>query len=71
MHPDRLRPPLGAQFAATILEVANKFLLLGVDRDDRLASSLERLNFGIDVLELSVAVGVAGAFARLCIWLAG
>jgi hypothetical protein len=39
------------------------------DRDDRLASSLERLHFSIDVLELSVTVGMAGAFARLCIGL--
>ena len=44
-------------------------LLLGVDRDDRLAGSLERLHFGIDVLELSVTVGMAGAFARLRIGL--
>jgi hypothetical protein len=28
MYPDRLRLPLEAQFAATILEVANKFLFL-------------------------------------------
>ena len=69
MHPDRLGLSLGAQFATAILEVANGFLLLGVDRDDGLASSLERLHFGIDVLELSVTVGMAGAFARLCIGL--
>ena len=65
MPPDRLGLSLRAQFATAILEVANEFLLLGIDRDDRLARSLERFDFGIDVLELSVTVGMAGAFARL------
>src|SRR3984885_11406642 len=69
MHPDRLGLSLGGQFATAILEVANGFLLLGVDRDHRLAGSLERLHLGIDVLELSVTVGMAGAFARLRIGL--
>src|SRR5580698_395029 len=50
-------------------EVSNKFFLLGVNRDDGLASSLECLHFGIDVLELSVTVGMAGAFACFCIGL--
>jgi hypothetical protein len=44
-------------------------MLLGVDRDDRLAGSLERLHPGIDVLELGVTVGMAGTFARLRIGL--
>jgi hypothetical protein len=41
MHPDRLGLSLRAQLTAAVLEVANEFLLLGVDRDDRLARSLE------------------------------
>jgi hypothetical protein len=52
VDPNRLGLSFRTQFTAAILEVANEFLLLGVDRDDRLASSLERLHFGIDVLEL-------------------
>ena len=43
MHPHRLGLALGAQFAAAILEVADQLLLLGVDRDRRLAGSLEAL----------------------------
>jgi hypothetical protein len=49
--------------------VADKLLLLGVDRDRRFAGSLEGRQLGVDVLELGVAVGVAGAFARFGIGL--
>ena len=37
--------------------------------NEKCSSSLERLHFGIDVLELSVSVGMAGTFARLCVGL--
>src|SRR5262249_11408948 len=57
--------PLGAQLAPTVLEVADQLLLLGVDRDGRLALALEALDTGVDVLELPVAVGVLEAFAGL------
>ena len=69
VHPDRLRLALGAQLPAAVLEVADKLLLLGVDRDRRLTGCLERRHLGVDVLELGVAVGVAGAFARLAVGL--
>ena len=69
VHPNRLGLPLRTQFAAAVPEVADKLLLFGIDRDDRLAGSLKHLHFGIDVLELRVAVRMAGAFARLCIGL--
>src|SRR5208337_1929374 len=69
MHPDRLGLTLGPQLPPAILEVADEFLLLGIDRDRRLAGSLEGSHLGIDVLELGVAVGVAGALARLGIGL--
>ena len=69
MHPDRLGLTLGSQLPAAILEVPDKLLLLGVDRDGRLTGSLEGRHVGVDVLELGVAVGVAGAFARLAIGL--
>jgi hypothetical protein len=86
MHPDRLGLSLRTQLTPAILEVANEFLLLGVDRDDRLASSLERLYFRIDptfrwrhanvpkrrdVLELSVTVGMAWCLRASLHWLAG
>src|SRR5215212_2911760 len=69
MHPDRLGLSFRAELAAPILEVADQLFLLCVDRDHRFAGSLERLHLGVDVLELSVAVGMVGAFARLGIGL--
>ena len=39
VHPDRLGLSLRTQLTPAILEVANKFFLLGVDRDDRLAAA--------------------------------
>ena len=38
--------------------VSDQFLLLGIDRDDRLATPLERSDLAVDVLELGIAVGV-------------
>ncbi len=67
MHPNRLWLTLGTQLTAGILEVADKLLLLGIDRDRWLTGSLERRHVGVDVLELGVAVGVARAFARLAV----
>src|SRR6202049_5363286 len=69
MHPNRLRLPLGPQLTAAILEVADKLLLLRVDGDHRLSGSLERLHLGVDMLELRVAIRVAGPFARLAVGL--
>jgi hypothetical protein len=59
MHPDRLGLPLGAQLAPAVLEVANEFLLLGINRDHRLPGRLEGGHHGVDVLELGIAVGMA------------
>ena len=42
---------------------------LGADHGAQLCGRLEGLHFGVDVLELGVAVGVAGALARLGIGL--
>ena len=50
-----LRPPI----AAGVAVVADQFLLLGVDGDDGLTSGLGRHNFGVDILELGVPVGMA------------
>jgi hypothetical protein len=43
--------------------------LIRVNRDDRLLLSLRRNDFGVDVFELSVAVGMLGAFVCLTIGL--
>ena len=69
VHPHRLGLALGTQLTAAILEVADQLLLLGVDRDGRLAGSLERLDLRVDVLELCVAVGMGGTFACLAVGL--
>ena len=69
MHPHPLGLALGAQFAAAVLEIANQFLLLGVDRDGRLAGRLKAAHLGVDVFELGIAIGVAGPFARLAVGL--
>src|SRR5262245_44284564 len=49
-----LRLPL----TPSVLEVADKFLLLGVDRDHWHARLEARLGNGVDVFELRVAVGM-------------
>ena len=67
MHPHRLGIGLGAQLAASVLEVANQFFLLRVDRAGRLACGLKRIDPRVDVFELRVAVGMAGALAGLAV----
>ena len=69
MHPDRRRLPFWPQLTAAIFEVADKLLLLRIDRDYRLPGRLECLHLGVDMLELSVAIRVIGAFARLAVGL--
>jgi hypothetical protein len=79
VHPHRLGLALGAPFASAVLEIPtgqarglkahDQFLLLGVDRDGRLAGRLKAAHLGIDVFELGIAIGVAGPFARLAVGL--
>jgi hypothetical protein len=47
--------------APRVLEVADQFLLLGVDGDDRHTALDAVLGLGVDVLELRVAIRVLGA----------
>ena len=54
-------------FTPAILERANQFLLLGVHRDDRLATLLKLHHRGVDQLKLGIAVGMSGAFFCLAI----
>ncbi len=53
--------------APAVLERADRFLLLRVHRDHRLAARLRRRHPRVDVPELGVAVGVGRALARLSI----
>ena len=50
-------------------ELADQFLLLGIDRHHRLSLSLKRLGPPVDVLELGIPVRVALAFERLAVGL--
>jgi hypothetical protein len=59
MHVDCVRAPRGAVVAGAILVLADQFLLLGINRNDRLAGRLKRRNLAVGVLELPVTVGVA------------
>ena len=69
MDPHRLGLAFGTQFPAAVLEVADQFLLLRVDRDGRLAGSLKAAHLGIDMFELGIALRMAGPFARLAVGL--
>jgi hypothetical protein len=63
VHPDQLGLTLGSPFAAGVLEVPDQLLLLGIDTDHRLTGGERSLRDRIDVLKLSLAVGVGGALA--------
>src|SRR6266851_1021561 len=67
VHPDLLRIACRTIFPAAVLEVADQFLLLRVDRDHRLVRGQRRAHHRIDVLELRIAIRVAVAFPRLAI----
>jgi len=69
VHPHRFRLALRAPFAPAVLEIADQLLLLGVDRDRRLARRKRRLHLRVDVAELGVAVGMACPFAGLAVGL--
>ena len=69
MHPHLLGIALGPQFPTTVLEVANKLLLLGIHGNRRLLLGLERLDAGIDVLKLGIAVRVMASLTRLVVGL--
>jgi hypothetical protein len=69
VHPHRLGLTLRAVLTAAILEIANQLLLLGVDRDRRLARRQRLCHLGIEVTELRVAVGMARPFEGLAIGL--
>ena len=61
--------PLGVPLATAGAELADQFLLLGIDRHHRLSLSLKRLGPPVDVLELGIPVRVALAFERLAVGL--
>jgi hypothetical protein len=65
VHVDAPWVALGAIIGSPVLEVADQFLLLCINRDDRLLLGLCRNDLGVDIFELGIAVGMLGAFIRL------
>src|SRR6516165_1937750 len=59
--------PLWHPFAASVLEVTHQLLLLGIDRDYRLAALLETLDHRANVFELRIAVRMRIPFLCLAI----
>ena len=66
---DRLGRTLGPPLPSAVLECADQFLFLRIDRNDRLTPALELLGPLIDVLKLGVAVRVRTALASLAVGL--
>src|SRR5712671_766943 len=64
-HPRALRSP----FASGVLEVADKLLLLSVDRDRRLTCRERFFHPIVDVVELHVTIGIVGSLAGLAVGL--
>ena len=62
---DLRRMPRGVPLTARILEVAEEFLLLGIDRNDWLAAALKVLDAGVEMREWRVAIRVLAALAGL------
>src|SRR5271157_3255208 len=69
MHPHLLGVALGAQFPPTVLEVPDQFSFLGVHRNHRLLGRQIALHLAVEVLELGVAIRMAGSFLGLAIGL--
>ena len=69
VHAHFLRIALLAPVAASVLEIADQFLLLRIDRNSRLVLGHGCLDRVVDDVELRVAVGIVGALARLAIGL--
>jgi hypothetical protein len=61
MHADLLRLALRTPLAAAVLEVADQFLFLGVDRDPRLMIGQSLGHTLVDIVELRVPIGVGAA----------
>src|SRR5207237_8985516 len=67
VHLDLVGAALRSIVTAGILVGADQFLLLGIDRDYRLAGGLQGYDLLVDVFELCIAVGMMAAFLALAI----
>src|SRR6202042_1522643 len=69
VHAHLFRIALATPFPAGVLEIADQFLLLGIDGYDRLVLADGRFHGLVDDPELRVPVGIVGALARLAVGL--
>ena len=67
VHPNLFRTPLRPIFAAMVVEIADKFLLFGVDRDHRLLFGQSSGHLGVDMGELRIPVRVAVTLLGLAV----
>ena len=67
MHPDLFRTSSRAILAAIVAEIADQFLLLGVDRDYGLLLGQSSGHLGVDMGELRIPVGVAVTLLGLAV----
>src|SRR5215469_11944727 len=67
VHSDLFRMALWTILAAIVAEVPDQFLLLGVDRDDRLFFGQSRGHLGVDVGKLRIPIGVAVTLLGLAV----
>ena len=69
MDADFFRVAFRAPFPAGVLEVADEFLFLGVNRDYWLVLSQRRRDLRVDVAKLRISIGVAVALSGLAVGL--
>jgi len=62
-----LRIAFGPQLTTTILEIADQFLLFGIDRDGRLVAITELFDLRIDVFKLHVTVRMGRTLPRFLV----
>jgi hypothetical protein len=67
MYADFFRRTLRRPLAPVVREVADRLILLGVDRDGRFARGQRRLHLIVDVVELRIAIGMVRALPCLAI----
>ncbi len=69
MHPHLLGLTLRAPLPARVIEIADKLLLLGINRDHRLARNQGGTHAFVEMMKLRIAIGVTVPLAGLLIGL--
>jgi len=69
MYPHRLWIALGPPLTPSILEITHEFFLFSVNRDNGVPALLEYGNLIVDVIELSISVGMMRTFSCFLIGL--